>query len=222
LFRAAIFDMDGTLVDSEGYWRTAEREVFGAVGIDITDEMARETAPMTPRQVTEHWHRVRPWSEPSLQQMEAAVIARVADQFRAGCRPLPGVREVLGRCQALGWRLALASNSPAMLCELALREMGIADCFETVVSADDVEQGKPDPSIYLLAARRLGVPPAHCLAFEDSLTGVRAARAAGMRVVGIPSGGQRFATLAPHLTLDAIGDFCELHAAQLWHGAAIS
>src|SRR5687768_5599746 len=126
--------MDGTLVDSEGYWRIAEREVFGAVGLEITDEMAAVTAPMTPRQVTEHWYRMRPWSHPPLEQMEAAVVARVAEQFRRHCAPLPGVREVLARCRSLGWRIALASNSPAVLCELVLREMGIAGCFDAVVS----------------------------------------------------------------------------------------
>ncbi len=222
MFRAAIFDMDGTLVDSEAYWRIAEREVFGAVGIEVTDEDAAQTAPMTPRQVTEHWYRGRPWTGPSFEQMETAVIARVAQQFRERCPMLPGVREVLARCEQLGWRVALASNSPAMLCELVLRELGILERFQAVVSADDVERGKPDPAIYLLAAERLGVPPRDCLAFEDTLTGVRAARAAGMRVVGIPSGGQSIPETAPHLTLSALDQFDVAHARRLWAGTPLS
>lgn len=219
MFRAAIFDMDGTLVDSEEYWRIAEREVFGSVGIEVTDEGAAETAPMTPRQVTEHWYRVRPWTGPSLEHMEAAVVARVAEQFRGHCRMLPGVNDVLECCERQGWRVALASNSPRMICEIVLQELGIAPRFQAVVSADDVVQGKPDPAIYLLAAERLGVRPRDCLAFEDTLTGVRAARAAGMCVVGIPSTGQSFPPTAPHLQLSALDQFDVEHARRLWTAA---
>lgn len=222
MFRAAIFDMDGTLVDSESYWRIAEREVFGAVGVEVTDELAAVTAPMTPRQVTEFWYGVRPWTGRSFEELEQAVIARVAEQFRERCLVLPGVHEVLARCSEQGWRVALASNSPALLCELVLDEMGIAHCFEAVVSADDVEQGKPDPSIYLLAASRLGVRPRECLAFEDSLTGVRAARAAGMSVVAIPSTGQTLPETAPHLLLSGLDQFGMEHARRLWAGAALN
>ena len=124
------------------------------------------------------------------------MVARVAELIRAGSSAMPGVREMLALCAQLGWRVGLASNSPAVLCQLVLHELGIDGSFHAVVSADHVEQGKPDPAIYLLAARMLGVEPRHCLVFEDSSTGVRAARAAGMSVVAIPSAGQSFVAAA--------------------------
>lgn len=216
MFRAAIFDMDGLLIDSEPFWKASEREVFGSVGIHITDDMAAVTAPMTPRQVTEHWYRVRPWESRSLEDMEAAVIARVAEHVRSAATALPGVREILAFCEAQGWRVALASNSPASLCALVLDALGIADSFHAVVSVDHVERGKPDPAIYLLAASRLGVTAGECVVFEDSPTGVRAARAAGMRVVAIPSAGMRFDDVRPHATLGALSEFGAAHATALW------
>jgi HAD superfamily hydrolase (TIGR01509 family) len=218
VFRAAIFDMDGTLVDSEACWRNAEREVFGAVGIEITEAMSAVTAPMSPRQVTEYWYRHSPWPDAVFEHMETAVLRRVAEQLRDECQALPGALEVLASCKAQGWRVALASNSPAQICHLVLERLGIAGYFDTVVSVDDVPQGKPDPAIYLLAARRLGVDPADCLAFEDTPTGTRAALAAGMRVIAIPSTGQDFTAVSPHLLLRRLDEFGLEQAARLWQG----
>jgi beta-phosphoglucomutase-like phosphatase (HAD superfamily) len=99
-----------------------------------------------------------------------------------------------------------------------LSELGIAHAFQAVVSADFVESGKPDPCVYLQAAWLLGVRPDECLAFEDSATGVRAARVAGMRVVAIPSAGQTFpdGEFAPHARFDTLLDFGDEHAHALW------
>lgn len=218
MFRAAIFDMDGLLIDSENFWKRAERDVFGSVGIEISEEMAAVTAPMTPRQVTLHWYGVRPWRERSIEDLEAEVIARVAEQIRAHGAAMPGVHEILALSAQLGWRVGLASNSPAVLCQLVLSELGIAGSFHAVVSADFVEQGKPDPAVYLQAAQWLGVPPGECLAFEDSATGVRAARAAGMSVVAVPSPGQVFPAgeFGPHVSLGALNEFAHDHAKALW------
>jgi sugar-phosphatase len=131
---------------------------------------------------------------------------------------MPGVSEVLELCAKLGLRVGLASNSPAALCQLVLNELGIAHAFHAVVSADFVESGKPDPAVYLQAARLLGVRPEECVAFEDSATGVRAARAAGMRVVAVPSAGQTFpdGDFAPHARFDTLLEFGHEHAHALW------
>jgi len=217
MYRAAIFDMDGLLIDSEPRWRQAEREVFGSVGVEITDDMALATAPLTTREVTEYWYRFRPWSGRSLEEVEASVVTRVGELIRAHPRALPGVRDALSACSELGWRMALASNSPQVLCRLVLAELGIADFFQAVVSADDVERGKPDPAIYRHAARLLGMRPRECLVFEDSPGGVRAARAAGMSVIAITTTPMNFSPDAlPHLTLASLAGFTRDHAESLW------
>ena len=217
MFRAAIFDMDGLLIDSEPCWRQAEREVFGSVGVEITDDMARATAPLTTREVTEHWYRLRPWRGRTLEEVEASVIARVGDLIRARPRALPGVLDALAACADLGWRVALASNSPKVLCQLVLAELGISRSFDLVVSADDVARGKPDPAIYRHAALLLGFEPRECLVFEDSPGGVRAARAAGMHVIAVAGTPQAFAAdAAPHLTLASLAGFSRAHAEALW------
>jgi HAD superfamily hydrolase (TIGR01509 family) len=217
MFRAAIFDMDGLLIDSEPSWRAAEREVFGSLGIEITDAMACATAPLTTREVTEHWYRFRPWRGRSLEAVEASVVARVGELIRAQPRALPGVRYALAACVELGWRVALASNSPKVLCQLVLAELGIADFFHVVASADDVERGKPDPSIYLHVARLLEVAPRECLVFEDSAGGVRAAHGAGMNVIAIAPAPPVFAPDAPpHLVLASLAAFERGHAEALW------
>ncbi len=218
MFRAAIFDMDGLLIDSEPYWASAEREVFGALGIEISDAMGAVTAPMTTREVSEYWFGFRPWSGPSIADVEQAVIARVDQLIETHGAALPGVHRTLESCVRLGWRIALASNSPARLCGRTLEKLGIAAHFHAVVSADHVARGKPDPAIYLEAARRLGIPPQECLAFEDSATGVRAARAAGMAAVAVCSRPIRFAAddSAPQLRLESLPEVSREWAADLW------
>jgi sugar-phosphatase len=127
------------------------------------------------------------------------------------------VLDALAACADLGWRVALASNSPKVLCQLVLAELGISRSFDLVVSADDVARGKPDPAIYRHAARLLGFEPRECLVFEDSPGGVRAARAAGMHVIAVGETPQAFAAdAAPHLTLASLAGFSRAHAETLW------
>lgn len=214
-FDAALFDMDGLLIDSEPYWKSAEREAFGEVGIEITEEMALVSASMSPAEVAAHWFRFRPWEGRTQAELVAAVVARVAAQVSRHGAARTGVREALAHSVTMGWKAALVSNSPLALCRHTTGKLGIADAFCALFSAEQVERGKPEPDVYLHAARTLGVAASRCLVFEDSVGGVQAAIRAGMTVIAVPSAGQSFHAVshAPHLVVPSLADFCRLHLA---------
>ena len=212
-FDAAVFDMDGLLIDSEPYWKRAERESFAEVGIHITEEMSKVTASMTTAEVAAHWYAFRPWEGRSTRDLEEAVISRVRALIDSHGDALPGVRDTIGFCRSRGWRVGLASNSPLALCEHVVGALDLRGAFDAILSADQVARGKPAPDIYLEAARRVGVPPARCLAFEDSATGVHAAREAGMTVVAISSSERTFDSVShePHAIFPSLSAFRDIH-----------
>lgn len=183
---AAVFDMDGVLVDSEPLWQEAEIEVFGTVGVELSRAMCEETMGLRIDEAVAHWHRRTPWDGPSQPEIADRVVAGVAARIAERGEPLPGVREALDACRRRGLRLALASSSPMPLIGAVLERFDLAGTFEVVVSADGEPYGKPHPGIYLTAADRLAVAPTACVAIEDSLNGVIAAKAARMRAVAIP------------------------------------
>ena len=198
--------MDGVLVDSEPIWRAIEREVFAGVGIEVTDEDLFETMGVRVADVVERWHRRKPWGHPSREEVARSIVERVAQAIeREGAfnrEAIPAIDYVDG----LGLRLALASSSPMRLIREVLSFGGLADRFEVVLSAEDEERGKPDPAVYLSAARKLGVQPERCLAVEDSINGVRSAKAAGMVCVAVPVSGATDGFEGADLVLGSIAE----------------
>ncbi len=186
---AVVFDMDGVLIDSEPMWRAVEREVFASVGIELTDEDLYPTMGVRVADVVDRWYRRQPWPEPSREQVAETIVDDVARAVRERGVLLDGALGAVDRVLSLGLDVALASSSPMPLILAVLSLDGLAERFDVVVSGEDEELGKPDPAVYLSAARRLDVPPERCLAVEDSINGVRAAKAAGMLCVAVPAVG---------------------------------
>jgi HAD superfamily hydrolase (TIGR01509 family) len=118
-------------------------------------------------------------------EISAAVVARLEQRYREGVPLLPHAVETV-RALAQRWPLGLASSANRPLIELALELTGIRELFSATVSSEEVARGKPEPDVYLEAARRLGAEPGLCAAVEDSTNGILSARAAGMRVVAVP------------------------------------
>jgi len=188
LLRAAIFDLDGLLIDSEPLWQQAEVECFGAVGVPLTREQARETLGLRSDEVVCLRFDQYGWDEEAypLEEVEERIIQRVLELIESDGKPMVGVYEVLEFVEARGLRLAVASSSRVIVIEAALQALGVADRFELIHSAELELLGKPHPGVYLTTARKLDLPPAECVAFEDSPAGLESAKEAGMACIAIP------------------------------------
>lgn len=178
--------MDGLLLDSEPLWKEAEVAVFRSVGVPLTKELCRETVGVRLDGVVRHWYGKYPWQHESFESVEARVLAAVSRLIEERGRLMPGVSETIEALRAENYALAVASSSPMQLMRTALEKLEIIDFFSVLHSAEFEERGKPDPAVYLSAIGQLGVDPEHCIAFEDSVIGVRAAKGAGARVIAVP------------------------------------
>ncbi len=186
MIRAAIFDMDGLLVDSEPLWQQAELEIFRQVGVPLDRERCLQTRGKRIEEVVEYWYALHPWASPSRPELQRRILRRVIELVREAGTAKAGVHHVLGFARERGLALGLASSSYYAVIEAVLERLDLRGAFHAVHSAEEERRGKPHPDVYLRAARKLDVPAAHCLAFEDSPAGVEAAKAAGMKCVAVP------------------------------------
>jgi beta-phosphoglucomutase len=184
--RAALWDVDGTLIDSREYHWLSWQGALAAERFGVTREQFQQTFGRRNDEILRGYF-------PSY---DAADRARVGDAKEAAYRELirergiellPGVRPWLERLKGEGWLQAVASSAPRPNLEVIIEALGLGDYFAAVVSAEDVTEGKPDPQVFLAAASRLGVPPAACVVVEDAPAGTEAARRARMRCVGVLS-----------------------------------
>jgi HAD superfamily hydrolase (TIGR01509 family) len=182
---AVIFDLDGVLIDSEGVWNTARREVALEHGGRWPDDAQRAMMGMSSTEWSEYMHDEL-GVELSSRRISEMVVARLRNLYREQLPLLPGARDAVIRLVQV-WPLGLASSANRPIIELALDLAGLKDSFAVTVSSEEVAHGKPAPDVYLECARRLGAAPARCAAVEDSSNGLRSAAAATMVVVAIPN-----------------------------------
>jgi len=208
MLTTAIFDMDGLLTESESRWRIAEREACAELGLPLTDADFDATMGIRMRQVAHIWFDRHPWEGPTPDEVATSVVDRVIE-LCADAVPLPGVVETLDTCAASGLRIGLCSSSDQRMIDAILEALGLTDRFEIAHSAEADAHGKPHPEPYLVTAALLGVNPAECLVFEDSVTGCVAAKAAGMRLIAVPEPGERGSARFgfADVVLDSLEDF---------------
>jgi sugar-phosphatase len=178
---AVVLDMDGLLIDTEPVWRTAEKEVFADLGIDLTEADLLDTTGVRIDEVAAaRLPPVGPTATEVADRITDLVIAHVEQEGE----PMPGVPEAIALFRRCGLSLAIASSSPERLIDAVCARLKLD--IDIRCSALDEPRGKPAPDVYLTAARRLGLRPARCLAVEDSPAGVLAAKAAGMTCIAVP------------------------------------
>jgi HAD superfamily hydrolase (TIGR01509 family) len=216
MIRAAIFDLDGLMVDSEPLGLQAWQRCLKPAGVSLTDAQYRHLIGMGHAESVQY----------VLEQTGAALTFAALDRgfwehfleviAENELGPAAGLLPLLDDLRARGFALGVASNSPTAYVRSVIERIGVSERFEAVVGADEVQHAKPAPDVYLEVARRLGVAPSRCLAFEDSLSGRQAAQAAGMPCVLVPNpdlhltpdlaGGARVAASlkACHTALDEI------------------
>jgi beta-phosphoglucomutase-like phosphatase (HAD superfamily) len=197
-----VLDLDGVLVDSEIWWDEVRMTYAARMGRLWTEADRAAIMGSNTRQWASRM-RKRLNLDVSDVEIERAVVDGMLDRYaRLGPPEIEGAVEAVRELSG-SFPLAVASSAPPRLIEAALDGLGVRNLFRAVASSDEVMAGKPSPDVYLLAAHRLVLRPEACLAVEDSLAGVRAARAAGMFVVLVPN-----ASIPPAPGAEEAADLC--------------
>ncbi|MEQ8819043.1 MAG: HAD family phosphatase [Sumerlaeia bacterium] len=182
--QAVIFDLDGTLVDSEPIHRDAWRDVLAPFGFELTDEWFEGwigcPEPHLGR-VLEEEYRLPISAAESVRRKQARFRELASERSFI----VPGAREAVAAFAETGCRLAVCTSCSRSIAEISLKASGLAEAFQVVLTLEDVARPKPDPEPYLRVAEMLGVAPRTSLVFEDSVSGVKAAEAAGMEVLAV-------------------------------------
>ena len=189
--RAVLWDMDGTLIDSEELHWISWRDTLASEGTAITHEQFLASFGQRNDSILPRWLGAAATPE----RLER--IANAKEELyrrlvrRDGIASLPGVAHWVRQLHERGWLQAVASAAPRANIDAVLEALSATRIFQGIVSAEDVHRGKPDPEVYLTAAARVGVSPDRCVVVEDAVAGVQGARSAGMKSIGVSRNGTR-------------------------------
>ena len=189
--RAVLWDMDGTLIDSQRFHWISWRDTMANEGIAITRGQFLSSFGQRDDSIIPAW--LGPGAPPERVERIANAKEELYRQLirKNGISPLPGVARWLRRLQGEGWLQAIASAAPRANIDAVLEALSATHIFQGIVSAEDVHRGKPDPEVYVAAAARIEVSPDRCVVVEDAAAGVEGARRAGMHSIGVSRNGKQ-------------------------------
>ncbi len=186
--RAVIFDLDGTIIDSEFNYKEADRIFLERHGLSLTEEKWQGLVGIGSRPMLEMMHRqIDPSGSFTIDELLQEKNETYLEIARKHTRVFPEMVRLIGMLQGAGMRVAIATGSSIPVIDVVLEITGLRSQFEVIASSDEVEHGKPAPDVFLLAAERLGVEPEACTVIEDSQYGVQAAISARMSCIAIPT-----------------------------------
>ncbi len=183
--KAAIFDMDGVLVDSMPIHRLAWEKAFKPYGIEVAPEAFKKTPGMTFLPVIELLSNGRKFSDQEIENLVAVQRETVESILHQHYPVMPGAPELIKKLDETGWRLGIGTSGPRTGLQYTLDNLPESQRFQAFATCEDITHGKPDPAVFLKVAERLGVSPDQAVVVEDSLAGLEAAERGGFRSVGL-------------------------------------
>jgi beta-phosphoglucomutase family hydrolase len=208
MIEAVLWDLDGVLVDTARFHYQAWWQLLSEFGRSLSEEEFRRTFGLRNDLILRDM----------LGEVSAEEVKRLSERKEALFRQhaagqvtlLPGAAELVRRTRDGGRRMALVTSTPRANIDFVLEQVGLSGAFDTIVAAEDVSRGKPDPEGFLLAARRLGVAPERCLVIEDAPGGIEAACRAGMRSLAVTTTRPREELTAADAVVDSLNDAAAL------------
>ena len=184
--KAVIFDMDGVISDTQIIHSQTESELLKSYGIEMhPDEITRKYAGVSNKEMFPEIFDNAHKEMPPLELLVEKKWRIIEDLVRGNVKEINGTREFIDSCRAHGIPLAVGSASRLIFIELVLQELGLWQKFDAITSAEEVKKGKPAPDLFLLAAARLSIAPENCVVIEDGISGMIAAKRAGMQCIGL-------------------------------------
>ncbi|HEX8182720.1 MAG TPA: HAD-IA family hydrolase [Candidatus Saccharimonadales bacterium] len=185
MIAAAIFDMDGLLIDSEPFWHKAHIQTVQTYGHELSAEDVRLKAGHKTIEIAQNWIE-RFELDVTADDLCVQIVDRVIVLIEEDGRTLPGVYEALELFARHDVPMAIASSASPEVIDAVIQKLELSKYILFAYSAVHESKGKPDPAVFLTTAKKLGVEPADCLVFEDALSGIKAAKSAGMKCIAVP------------------------------------
>jgi HAD superfamily hydrolase (TIGR01509 family) len=212
--KMVIFDMDGVLIDSEGFYKEINYQYFEELGVDITDEEYESFIGISASLMWDYIKKKGNVLEEVATLKKGEKERKYKYLTQKPLAPMPGILSLLEKLKEQNYSLSLASSSDRKNIEVIVQKLDIASYFNYIVSGEEVQNGKPAPDIFLKAATQVNVAPKDCYVIEDSNNGARAAKAAGMQCVGLrsPNSGQQDLSMCDLI----IDSFAEEHLKKIF------